>query len=63
MFARDSVWMPHYCDFRTHDEDGLPNLVYIPSAMPGRRESGRCWEITFDAFLLRHGFKQNIYDL
>ena len=47
----------------TGEVTGLPNLVFIPSAMPGRRESGRCWEITFDAFLLRHGFKRNIYDL
>jgi hypothetical protein len=63
LFARVAPWVPRYCNINTHDANGLPNLVFIPSAMPGRRESGRCWEITFDAFLLRHGFKQNIYDL
>ncbi len=63
LFARVTPWMPRYCNFTTHDANGLPNLVFIPSALPGRRESGRCWEITFDANLLRQGFKQNICNL
>ena len=55
--------MGKYGPFPTHDAKGRPNLILIPSAMPGRRESGRWWEIVYHRFLIGWGFTQGIWDL
>jgi hypothetical protein len=55
--------MAKYGPFPTHDDQGRPNLIIIPSAMPGRRESGRWWEIVYHRFLIRWGFTQGVWDL
>ena len=63
LYARVPPWMAKYGPFPTHDDQGRPNLIIIPSAMPGRRESGRWWEIVHHRFLIRWGFTQGVWDL
>ena len=63
LYARVPPWMAKYGPFPTHDSQGRPNLIIIPSAMPGRRESGRWWEIVYHRFLKRWGFIQGVWDL
>ena len=63
LYARVPSWLAHYGPYPTHDARGRPNLLFIKWAMPGRREAGRWWEITYDQFLLEFGFRRCTYCL
>jgi hypothetical protein len=63
LYARVPSWLARYGPYPALDARGRPNLLLIKWAMPGRREAGRWWEITYDRFLLEFGFRRCSYCL
>jgi len=63
VYARISTRLNDYGKFPTHDEDGLPSMIWITGNMAGCADAGCIWEAEYHKHLIeKQGMTQRVYD-